>query len=114
MYQREQNSIKRNFNIIYNQDMIINKDTSLPCLGINMGYMPNGLNHNLLSNNGLDIESSLFGIGSTNLVEPKPAVQGDMNKLSYIKFFEVKPDSSNRIPESLTLDNNRRPDIFRR
>jgi hypothetical protein len=114
MYQREQISHHTNYNLIHNKDKIINKNTSLPCLGINMGFMPNGLNNNMLSNNGMDIESELFGIGTTNLVQPKAKVCGQMNELSYLKFFEIKPESNNTIPETLVLDNNRRHDIFRR
>jgi len=114
MYEREQISYHTNYNIIHSKDKIINNNTSLPCLGVNMGFMPNGLNNNMLSNNGMDIESELFGIGTTNLVQPKPKVCGNMNELSYLKFFEIKPKSNHSIPESLVLDNDRRYAIFRR
>ena len=45
-----------------------------PCfadLGMINGMMSSGFNHNILSNNTTDIESQLFGIGSTNLAEIK-------------------------------------------
>ena len=47
-------------------------DTSrLPTSGINGGVMKGGYNNNVLSNNTADVESSLFGIGLSNLVEKK-------------------------------------------
>ena len=41
-------------------------DTRLPCFGINVGYMPN----NTLSCNAVNTESFLYGINSTDLVNP--------------------------------------------
>ena len=38
----------------------------IPDLGIFHGPMKSGFNHHVLSNNSADIESYLFGIGSTN------------------------------------------------
>ena len=52
--------------------------------------MTTGYNNNILSNNAADIESSLFGIGSTNLVEKKPDVNPSINKLKYCKYSEYK------------------------
>ena len=43
--------------------------TMMPDRGINMPMMLNGYNNNVLSNNASDIESYLYGIGSSNLVE---------------------------------------------
>ena len=114
MYEREQIAYNTNYHLIHSRDKILNNNTVLPDLGVNMGFMPNGLNNNVLSNNGMDIESELFGIGTTNLVQPKPKVCTNMNELSYLKFFEIKPESNNTIPESLVLDNDRRYSIFRR
>ena len=47
----------------------VQKDNCFPDLGIISGNMSSGYNHNVLSNNTADIESKLFGIGSTNLVK---------------------------------------------
>ena len=43
-------------------------DTALPCLGFNPSHMP----ASAFSRNPVEIESSLFGINSTNLVDPQP------------------------------------------
>ena len=52
-----------------------------------MPMMTNGYNNNLLSNNASDIESALFGIGSTNLVKQKSAVKPELNCMKNVKFF---------------------------
>lgn len=36
-----------------------------------IGYMPNRMPRDTLSNNPIEIESTLFGINSTNLVKPQ-------------------------------------------
>ena len=59
----------------------------LPDLGIINGMMASGYNNSVLSNNPADIESCLFGIGSTNLVEPQPKVNPSINKRKYCKWF---------------------------
>ena len=55
-----------------------------PCAGINMGHMPN----NILASNAIDIESSLYGIGSTNLVKKKEDVIPRFNHLDHVCFFD--------------------------
>ena len=59
----------------------------LPDLGIINGMMASGYNNNVLSNNPADIESSLFGIGSTNLVERQLKTTPVINKRKYCKWF---------------------------
>ena len=113
-YNREQSTHKHRFSHISYVGKILNENNHLPDLGINAPYMPNGLNHNILSNNGVNIESTLFGIGSTNLVQPKKETCGNMNKLENVKFFKAKPDSNYKIPEPLVIETNERYEIFRR
>jgi len=48
------------------------------------GYMP----PDNLSYNPIDIESVLFGIDSTNLVNPKPDVLPQLKTLPSVSFFE--------------------------
>ena len=62
--------------------------------------MTNGYNNDILSNNASDIESALFGIGSTNLVRAKAPVVAKLNCLPNKKFFN-KPKSF--IPEPLVV-----------
>lgn len=113
-YKSEQLAKHRIFdNKIYNGKILHNKNY-FPGLGINAPHIGNGINNNVLSNNGADIESALFGIGSTNLVQPKAPVCADMNNLNTINFFELKHESNNLIPEPLVVHNQERYTIFRR
>jgi hypothetical protein len=75
---------------------------ALPCAGINVGSIPNSQ----LANNATDIESSLYGINSTNLVQPKAPVVPQLKNLRDIAFFE-RPQVF--IPEPLVVENNQRP-----
>jgi hypothetical protein len=113
-YKREQGSYKKSFRNINYVGKLLNENTYLPDLGINAPRMMNGINHNILSNNGADIESALFGIGSTNLVQPKKDTCGNMNQLKEVKFFNAKPESNNSIPEPLVVHTDERYQIFRR
>ena len=61
--------------------------SAFPCVGINMGHMP----ANVLARNPVDIESGLFGINSTNLVNPQAPVIAEVNKMQNVAFFERKP-----------------------
>jgi hypothetical protein len=113
-YKSEQLAIHRIFdNKIYNGKILHNKNC-FPGLGINAPIIHNGINNNVLSNNGSDIESALFGIGSTNLVQPKAPVCANMNHLNTLDFFEIKPESNNIIPEPLVVHDQERYTIFRR
>jgi hypothetical protein len=62
-------------------------DTKLPGRGFNPGQMP----WNTLSNNSADIESFLFGINSTNLVNPAPPLVPELKCLSSADLFERAP-----------------------
>lgn len=83
---------------------------STPCfadLGILTGVMSSGYNHNVLSNNTADIESNLFGIGSTNLAETKSDdFYPRINKLEKCTFF---PLPKVFVPEPLVVLKNQRP-----
>lgn len=83
----------------------ISMDTRLPCAGINIPMMTNGYNNNILSNNAADIESALFGIGSTNLVNAKKPVKPELNCLNNVKFFNTM---NVFLPEPLVVENYQR------
>ncbi len=74
-----------------------------------IGYMPSYMPADVLSNNSIDIESRLFGIGSCNLVKPLPDITPDINKIQPKKYF----DHSNmiQIPPQLTIKTDQRPYI---
>jgi hypothetical protein len=59
--------------------------------------------------NSCDIESQLFGIGSTNLVTPKDEVTLDKKDLKSLNIYE-KP--AVYIPEAFVLNENERPKIM--
>ena len=81
--------------------------STLPCAGINVGQIPN----TVLAKNATDIESSLFGINSSNLVSPAPPILPNLNYLSSLSFFSrLKP----YLPEPLVIEHDQRPQIFRK
>ena len=82
--------------------------SKFPNLGINMGNMASGYYYNVLSNNTCDIESKLYGIGSSNLVTGPKNVYPDLNKLENINFFKNK--IPHFLPEPLIIEKNQRPD----
>lgn len=75
---------------------------AMPALGITPSHMP----RNTLSNNPVAIESSLFGIGSTNLVDPQRAVVPELKDIPTINFFERTPLV---MPAALEPMKNQRP-----
>jgi hypothetical protein len=52
-----------------------------------MGIMPSHMPREVFSRNSVDIESALFGINSTNLVETQKPVVPQMTQLPEISFF---------------------------
>jgi|TARA_B110000444_G_C18754865_1_gene554592 hypothetical protein len=69
----------------------ISKNSAFPGVGVNMPMMTNGYNNGILSENASDIESCLFGIGSTNLVKQKAPIEVVINKMPTATFF-TRPD----------------------
>ena len=77
--------------------------TELPGNGLNPAQIP----WNKLSHNAVDIESFLFGVNSTNLVEPKPpCLRPELVSLSSANIYESEPTY---VPEPLVIENNQRP-----
>ena len=94
----------------YNHNMwkykCISENTLFPCMGINMPMMTNGYNNNVLSNNASDIESALFGIGSTNLVKSKAPVNPQLKCVGNVKFFNTL---ETLMPDPLVINKYQRP-----
>jgi len=79
-------------------------DTMMPGNGVNPGQIPG----NQLSNNAVQIESFLFGINSTNLVDPKPHyIEPELKNLGTVNFFERSPRIM--VPQPLVIEKNQRP-----
>jgi hypothetical protein len=70
------------------------------------GLMPAQIPWNKLSYNAADTESFLFGINSTNLVNPAPCFVPEITKLNSANIFEKGPVY---IPEPLIIEKNQRP-----
>lgn len=82
--------------------------TAIPCAGINVGHIPN----HLLAKNAVDIESFLYGVNSTNLVNPTnystQQFRSYIKNLPSVSFFDRLQTF---IPEPLVIENNMRPKI---
>jgi hypothetical protein len=77
-------------------------DTKLAGNGLNPGNMP----WNKLSTNSADIESFLFGINSTNLVNPEKPLKPELTSLSSYDIFDKSPVY---MPDNLVVDKYQRP-----
>lgn len=72
-----------------------------------VGYIPSHMSNYALSNNPIDIESTLFGIGSTNLETSCEATIPSLKNLEYKDFFSRQ--TTVIMPYPLVIDNNQRP-----
>jgi hypothetical protein len=75
---------------------------SFPIFGVIQGHM----SRESFTTNSVDVESMLFGINSTNLVNPQKAVKPDFKTIPTSKFY-------NRLavpmPKPLVIEKNQRP-----
>jgi hypothetical protein len=101
-YTREQIEFqKRNlYDSYYNYG--INKDTQFPGDGFLTGRIYSGI----LSTNNEDIESFLFGIGSTNLETPKAEVVPEIKGFKTNNLITRLPIV---LPSPVIIDANQRP-----
>jgi hypothetical protein len=76
--------------------------TRLPGNGLNPGQVP----WNQLSYNSADIESFLFGVNSTNLVNPQPCFTPELKYLATANIFNK---DNIYIPEPLVIEKGQRP-----
>jgi hypothetical protein len=70
------------------------------------GLLPGQIPWNKLSYNAADTESFLFGINSTNLVNPAPCFVPEITKLDSVNIYDKRPIL---MPEPLTIEKNQRP-----
>ena len=77
-------------------------NTKLPGIGL----LPAQIPWNKLSYNAADTESFLFGINSTNLVNPAPCFVPEIAKLQSANIYKQGPIY---IPEPLVIEKNQRP-----
>jgi hypothetical protein len=91
-----------NYNLYKNSAHGTAYTTKLPGNGMNPAQIP----WNQMSSNAPDIESFLFGIGSTNLVNPAPTFVPRLTTLASSNLFEKTPVL---VPEPLVIEKNQRP-----
>lgn len=70
------------------------------------GLLPGKIAHTNLAYNACDIESQLFGIGSTNLVNPASPMKPDYKYIQSLNIIDKLPVI---IPEPLVIEKNQRP-----
>jgi hypothetical protein len=78
--------------------------TQLPGNGLNPGQLP----WNKLSHNPVEIETFLYGINSTNLVNPAPPLTPELTCLTTANIYKT-PDVVMPVP--LVVPKNQRPFI---
>lgn len=103
-YYLEQKQYKENegYTLYPNSQYGAAYNTKLPGNGVNPGQIPG----NQLSDNAVQIESFLFGINSTNLVQAQPILHPEFRQLESANFFEKTPTL---IPEPLVVHKFQRP-----
>lgn len=89
-----QKGIMRDWFVYPNSSSGAAYDTKLPGYGFNHGK----ISSTVLSTNAADIESYLFGINSTNLVNPQAPVVPQLNTLDSVSLFP-KPTTIMPIPQ---------------
>tara|TARA_Y100000361_G_scaffold5102_1_gene4430 strand:- start:700 stop:1059 length:360 start_codon:yes stop_codon:yes gene_type:complete len=72
------------------------------------GLLPGRIASNNLSKNYCDIESQLFGIGTSNMVKPKQDVIPVIHNTKTLNMIDRLPTM---IPEPLIIENGQRPNI---
>lgn len=70
-----------------------------------IGTVSSRRSQNALSNNFIDIESTLFGINSTNLVNPQKPINPQLKNIPLQPYF-YRPNHT-IIPNPLIIDENR-------
>ena len=71
-----------------------------------LGYLPSYMSRESFSKNSVDIESALFGINSTNLVDPQAPVVPQLKEVPYCSFFDI---IHLIMPTPLVVEKNQRP-----
>jgi hypothetical protein len=103
-YNLEQREYKQseNYTLYPNSQYGAAYNTRLP----GNGLLPAQIPWNKLSYNAADTESFLFGINSTNLVNPAPCFKPEIAHLQSTNIYDKGPTF---IPEPLIIEKNQRP-----
>jgi hypothetical protein len=101
-YRQEMIQIEKTRTHTYYTGSVINQITSYPGEGLLGCRNPNLI----LSNDYTDIETELFGIGSTNLVQPRKPQIYDFKQF---KVLDIQERSNIILPQPLIVSKNNRP-----
>ena len=101
-YCNEQWSLGKQGSYLVYKDFVISQTTMFASDGL----LPARIGSSELSYNYADIESSLFGIGSTNLVKPLPEVVPHVKDLKSLSAIDRLPVY---VPEPLQVECDQRP-----
>jgi hypothetical protein len=99
LHQRDM-SLARNYDSYTHYAVPVSQ--AMPTIGIR----PTHMSRETFAENAIDIESSLFGINSTNLVSPQAPVQPQLKTIPSIAFFERLPVI---MPLPLVVEKDQRP-----
>ena len=86
-FQQRQFKLANDYELYQNSSYGPAYDPAIPCVG----YTPSHMARNTLSRNPIEIESALFGINSTNLVEPQKPVKPQLKTVPMKQFFQRAP-----------------------
>lgn len=100
--QNKQDKAIEDWRLYYNGANGYAADTHLPGNGLLAGQLP----MNALSNNSADIESFLWGINSTNLVNPSQPLKPELKCLETLHLYKSAPTI---MPIPLAVPKNQRP-----
>jgi len=102
-YKQEQWAFERQTNYSVYSGYAFATPTALPGDGLLGARIP----ETELANNSKDIESMLFGIGSTNLVTPQQPISADIRKLPELSIVDRRVPLI--MPNDFVLQKNQRP-----
>lgn len=102
-YCLEQRAFQQQAAYTANREYAFAPRTMNPGAGLLAGQLPD----TALSGNPNDIESFLFGIGSTNLVTPQAPITAELKQLPELSIIDRKVPLI--MPKEFVLDDNQRP-----
>jgi hypothetical protein len=100
--EQRNNDLSSSYKLYENSSHGAAYNTNQPGNGLNPGQIPS----NKMSHNASDIESFLFGINSTNLVNPAPKIRPDLVWLDSVHLYQK---DGVLMPLSLRIAPNQRP-----
>lgn len=102
-YCLEQRAFEQQIHYTTNREYAFAPRTMNPGAGLLQGQLPD----TALSGNPNDIESFLFGIGSTNLVDPKGPLKPELKQLPELSIVDRKVPLI--MPQKFVVEEDQRP-----